>query len=226
MTDRPAIIGVLGGMGPEATVDFLRRVVRATPAANDADHIRILVDNNPGVPSRIEYILHHRGRSPAPVLVDMARGLQAAGADFLVMPCNTAHLFADDIRAAVSIPLLDMIDVTRRRIAALTPGVSSVGLLASTAVVRTGIYERAFSAAGMSLVVPDDDWQVSLMSLIKRVKSGTGLDTAPPEMRETIEHLVARGAQACVVACTDLSTVQAETDMLVPVVDASQCLAE
>ena len=94
-------VGVIGGMGPEATVDFLRRIVAATPAQEDQDHIRVLVDNNPKVPSRLAALVYGTGANPLPVLIDMARGLERQGADFLTIPCNTAHYYLPRIAEAV-----------------------------------------------------------------------------------------------------------------------------
>ena len=104
------VIGVIGGMGPEATVDLMRRVIAATPAADDIDHVRMIVDNNPKVPSRLKALLDGTGDGPGPVLAGMARGLQSAGADVLVIPCNTAHFYLAPIRAAVSIPVGTSVD--------------------------------------------------------------------------------------------------------------------
>ena len=105
------LVGVLGGMGPEATVDFMSKLISFTPGDDDQDHIRLLVDQNPTVPNRQDALLRG-GISPGPVLADMARGLEAGGCAFLVMPCNTAHAFQDDIKAAVDIPFVSIIDAT------------------------------------------------------------------------------------------------------------------
>src|SRR5579863_8958181 len=100
------VVGVIGGMGPEATVDFMHRLIAATPARDDADHLHILVDNNPKIPSRIAALIDGTGEDPTPVLRAMARGLEAQGADFLVIPCNTAHHYLPAIAESVRIPLL------------------------------------------------------------------------------------------------------------------------
>src|SRR4051812_27943024 len=121
------IVGVLGGMGPAATVDFLRRVVAATPATRDQDHLRLLVDSNPAVPDRTAALLG-AGPDPTPVLVAMARGLEAQGADLLVMPCNTASAFADGVQRAVTVPLLRWPDVVAEELLARRPG-AVVGIL-------------------------------------------------------------------------------------------------
>ena len=118
------VIGIIGGMGPEATVDLMRRVIAATPAGDDGDHIHMIVDNNPKIPSRIATLIDGNGIDPAPELIRMARGLEAAGATVLAIPCNTAHAYADQIAASVAIPLLDMVAAdgrTPRRMFAAQP---------------------------------------------------------------------------------------------------------
>src|SRR4051812_24371314 len=126
------VVGVIGGMGPEATVDFMRRLVARTPARDDADHLHVLVDNNPKIPSRIAVLIEGTGEDPTPVLCAMARGLQAQGADFLVMPCNTAHYYLPAIARSVTIPALDMVDLSIQKLAAAEP--LRIGMLASPAV--------------------------------------------------------------------------------------------
>src|SRR5271163_5103637 len=125
-------VGIIGGMGPEATVDLMRRVIAKTPARDDQDHIHLIVESNPKIPSRIAHLIEGSGPDPTPELIRIAVNLQRAGADALAIPCNTAHAYADSIRRAVSIPLLDMVSLTVEKIAA--SGRTRVGLLASTAV--------------------------------------------------------------------------------------------
>lgn len=222
MVEAPFTVGVLGGMGPEATIDFQYRVLRATPAQDDADHVRLLIDNNPAVPSRIEFVIHGRGASPGPTLAAMAQGLESLGADCLVMPCNTAHLFVAQIRDATAIEFISMIDAT----VAAVGKVAQVGLLASTAVIQTDLYSRALSAAGVNAVVPDDDGQQEVMALIRRTKAGKAVAADSHLLQRIAADLVARGAECLVVACTELSVLSADLPTGVPVVDAAQVLAE
>ncbi len=107
-------VGILGGMGPEATVLLMQRIIAATPASDDADHLPLIVDQNPQVPSRIRHLIEGTGEDPGPVLAAMARRLQAAGAEALAMPCNTAHHYAPAIRQATAIPLIDMVALSVR----------------------------------------------------------------------------------------------------------------
>lgn len=212
-------VGILGGMGPAATIDLMQRILDRTPAGGDEDHIRMLVDNNPKVPSRIDYLIHGRGENPLPVIADMARSLQTQGADFLAMPCNTAHLFAEELSAAVSIPLVNMIEVT----AAQTTEFDRIGLLASSAVTGAGLYENAISA---EVIVPESQDQSVLMDVILAVKAGNLDDSHRNTFAELAGKIVEQGAQTLVVACTELSVIVSEMDLKVSVLDAADCLAE
>jgi aspartate racemase len=207
-------VGVIGGMGPEATVDFLRRIVAATPAADDEDHIHVLVDNNPKIPSRIAAIIDGTGEDPAPVLIAMARGLQKQGADFLTIPCNTAHYYLPRIADAVSIPVLDMVALS---IAALS-GIR-IGMLASPAVRKVGLYEARLREAGKEAVFPVDD--TPMLDIIRAVKAGRATDAH--------RRIYARIAQslevdAYLIACTELSVLGAPEGVAKPVVDALDVL--
>ena len=110
------IVGILGGMGPEATVDLMQRIIRLTPALDDADHIRCIVDNNPKVPSRIKAIIEGGGEDPGPCMAEMGRRLESWGADFLVIACNTAHFYYDAVRDAVTIPVINLIDLVANHV--------------------------------------------------------------------------------------------------------------
>ncbi|MBT5154318.1 MAG: amino acid racemase [Gammaproteobacteria bacterium] len=223
MPESSLTIGVLGGMGPTATIDLLQRIIRLTPALDDVDHIRTLVDNNPQVPSRINYLIKRQGENPAPVLVSMAESLESMGADLLVMPCNTAHLYAPEIESAVSIRFLNMVELTVERVATQVQA-SKVGLLASTAIHQTKLYESIFADRGVATMVPDDALQFQLMKLIMAIKAG---DLSESNLLQTIvENMLGEQAECVVIACTELSALVDSLDVPVPVIDASQCLAE
>ncbi|EFI34502.1 aspartate racemase [Desulfonatronospira thiodismutans ASO3-1] len=198
------IVGIIGGMGPEATVDLMSRVIRLTPALDDADHIRCIVDNNPKVPSRIKALIDGAGESPVPELQDMARCLEAWGADFLAMPCNTSHYYFQDIQGAVSIPMLNLIEITVQEVLRQQPGIDKVGILGSTALILTGLYQQAFAASGVRVVYPETACQDRVMVLIKDIKKGA-MDLAFPVFESSVSSLETQGAQALVIACTELS---------------------
>lgn len=221
-TERP-VVGILGGMGPEATVDLMRRVIAATPARDDADHVHMLVDNNPGVPSRIAALIDGTGPSPLPELVRMAKGLAAGGATVLAMPCNTAHYYAEGIAEAVPLPLLDMVALTVERIAATVPVGTRVGLLASTAVFKIGLYEKAFKRRGLSIIAPER--QNAIMEIIRAIKTGDSGIVQREALAAISDQLVQDGAGAILVACTELSIMANAIATTVPLIDALDVLA-
>lgn len=213
-------------MGPEATVDLMARIIQATPALDDADHIRMLVDNNPKVPSRIKALIEGDGESPVPSLQAMARRLAAWGAHFLAMPCNTAHYYYRDIQEAVNIPLLNMIDLAARAVVTQTPGLKTAGLLASTAVLKLKVYEKPFAEAGVALLAPAEAHQERIMNAIKAIKTGRYGEEEVGAVQSAADHLVHLGAETLLVACTELSIIAEKVESTVKVFDAAQILAE
>jgi aspartate racemase len=222
MGSGPRIVGVIGGMGPEATIELMRRVIAMTPARDDQDHVHLIVDNNPQVPSRIAHLIEGAGPDPTPVLQRMARGLRAAGAQALAMPCNTAHGYADAIRAVVDVPLLDMVELTVTRIVERMPG-ARAGLLASSAVIRTQLYARALRERQVTLQTPAR--QNEVMDLIKAVKRGeTGSPVRGP-LADIARELTA-SCDVIIVACSELSLLADSIDAAVPVIDSLDILSE
>jgi aspartate racemase len=207
------VVGVIGGMGPDATVDFFAKLVAATRAESDQDHLRIVIDNDPGVPDRTAAI-EGRGESPAPRLAAMALGLVALGAELLVMPCNSAHAFADAVReVAGPVPFLDLIETTVAATRERLPGVGAVGLLATDGALAARLYQDAFEAAGIRALVPLGDDQRTVMDAIYAVKRGAADDAVRARLRLVAERLAAAGAEAIVAACTEVPLLMAEGDV-------------
>jgi aspartate racemase len=225
MHEHRKIAGVLGGMGPEATVDFMAKVIALTPAEKDQDHIHMLVDHNPKVPNRQAAILA-AGEDPAPALISMAQRLETAGAEFLVIPCNTAYVFAGSVAAAVNIPLLSIIDVTVDAIAARDSSISAVGVLATDGCLQAGVYQEALQGKSMRAVLPDDDETASFMTLIGKIKAGNKSDAVAARMRELCNALVDRGAQLVIAGCTEIPLVLDDTMLSVPLISSTDVLAQ
>jgi len=218
-------VGVIGGMGPEATVEFMRRLVAAIPAQDDSDHLHVIADNNPKIPSRIKAILEGGGEDPTPVLVAMARKLEAMGAEFLTIPCNTAHYYHPAVAKAVGIPVLDMVGLAVARLDALEPKPKKIGMLASPAVLRVGLFDKRLAAAGYESTPVDQDTEDRLLEIIKAVKAGG----ASPAHRRTYEAIARKlkenGADAFLVACSELSLLP-PPDIGSPVVDTLDVLVD
>jgi aspartate racemase len=218
------VIGVLGGMGPQATADFLTKLTAATPAGCEQDHLRVHIDSNPKVPDRSEAIAG-RGISPGAALAAMAAGLERAGADFLVMPCNTAHAFEPDIRRAVSVPFVSVIEETRAACEHAFPYARHFGLLATSGCIHALLYQNAFARIGRHTVVLDAADQESLMALLYRIKLGDRSDAVRAAMRTYGEALIDAGAEMVVAACSEVPLVLADGDLTRPVLDATDLLA-
>jgi aspartate racemase len=205
MATREKTVGVIGGMGPEATVDFMRRIVEGTPAQDDADHIRVLVDNNPKIPSRIAALIEGTGEDPTPVLVAMAQGLERQGADFLTVPCNTAHYYLPAIARGVNIPVLDMIALAIARLGALSPKPKKIGMLASPAVQKVGLYAERLGRAGFEALFPDAKGEAAVFATIRAVKAKAVTEQVRAGYDSAIAGLRDMGADAFLIACTELS---------------------
>lgn len=203
-------VGIIGGMGPEATVDILKRIIRLTPAKDDFDHIHCLIDNDPKVPSRIKALIEGDGENPGPYLADMAKKLESWGADFLIMPCNTAHYYYEYIAEAVSIPVVHLIDLIVEKVVDDFSDQTKVGVAASTAVLLTDLYKSKFQQHGIQVMYPEKSDQNRLLEIIKAVKAGnTGLD-----VREAFQsvclNLSNQAVNIIVIACTELSVIAGE----------------
>lgn len=217
-------VGVLGGMGPAATVDFMDKLIKATGAAREQDNLRLLVDCNPHVPDRNKAEIE--GSHPGPVLAAMAAGLERQGADFLVMACNTAHAYEADIKAAVGVPFVSLIGETAAVLAARHPKAKHAGLLAGTGCLNAGIYQAALAQHGVVPVNLGADDQARFMDLLYRIKRGDVPDAARAEMRALADLLIAAGADVVVAACTEVPLVLDQAAVAVPLVDSTAVLVE
>ncbi|WP_224823828.1 amino acid racemase [Cognatishimia sp. MH4019] len=208
----PRVIGVLGGMGPAATVDLMARVIRATPALDDAGHVPMIVAQNTQVPSRIATLIEGQGEDPLPVLIKTAQDLQAAGAEALAMPCNTAHHYVEQIAAAVDIPFLHMIALTGEAVQ------GRPGILGSPALQRVGVFEKAMPGA---LYPSDPD---ALLAAIRDIKANGPTDAARTALKVASGDLAAQGADTQVIACTEFSLIADE--IAAPSIDTLDILTD
>jgi len=219
------LVGVIGGMGPDATVDFMAKVISLTPARNDQEHVRMLVEHNPHIPSR-QHATQGTGEDPGPVIAEMAARLEKAGADFLVMPCNAAHGWEDDIVAATRIPFIGIIDESVSRAVHDTPEGGAVGILTTPGCFAAGLYQRALAEARREAVMQSPAELAETMSLIDRIKGGDKSEGVVKGLRELAEQLVARGATVIIAACTELPLVIEQSMFNVPLVSSTDVLAE
>ncbi|MDQ4044667.1 MAG: amino acid racemase, partial [Chloroflexota bacterium] len=202
-----------------------RKIIEITPAATDQEHIPVIIYADPRVPDRTEALLHG-GEDPVPWLVRGARMLVEMGADFIVIPCNTAHAFLDDVAPAVEKPFLSMIDAAADEIRDTYPDASAVGLLATSGTIAAGIYQQALEDRGLEVIVPGDDVQRRcVMAAIREVKGGRGNGNATRLFVEAAEHLTSRGADVLLEACTEIPIALQQRHVETPIVDATMALA-
>lgn len=219
------VVGIIGGMGPDATVELMRRVLDKTPAEDDIDHIHMIVDNNPKVPSRLKALLDGGGENPGPVIAEMAKKLEQAGSDFLVIPCNTAHYYHHYAQEAVSIPVWHLIERSLAYIAARDGAPKRVVLLGSTAVQRIHLFDEFFEKAELTCVYPPEGVQELIMHVIRTVKKGQVDGALMSEYNQAIGTM-AEDADVFLIACSELSVLAHRHQQRRPVIDALDILAE
>lgn len=218
------VVGVIGGMGPEATVLLMSRLIEKTPAKDDSDHVPLLVDNNTQVPSRISAILEKTGKNPGPVLVSMAQKLENSGAEALVMPCNTAHHFAHEIKRSITVPFLNMIELSATRIAQLKLANSKVAVLASPAAQEIRVFDDTFATHGLEVMYSEH--QAEMLFSIRNIKQRG----ENPDSRRILvtcgEELIEKGADLLMIACSELSLISDAISGNHPTVDTLDILVE
>ena len=220
------ILGIFGGMGPEATAHMYQLVVRLTPAQQDQDHIPTLVYSLPQVPDRTAAILN-RDPSIVPWLVEGVTRLERSGASFIIIPCNTAHYYYDDMQRAVKIPILHMIREAAGEVVRSYPDRKRVGLLATKGTIATGLYTKELEARGFTVIVPDDDVENKcVMGVIYDIKAGRNRARSEDLLAKAGRHLEKKGAQLILLGCTEIPLAFNSERAHVPVVNATRVLAE
>jgi aspartate racemase len=210
---KPFKIGVVGGVGPLATVDFMEKIVKLTEAKRDQDHIKMIVEQNPQIPDRTEHLLH-QGTDPTIALFATCKKLEAAEADLIAIPCNTAHAFVDRMQSHLRIPILNMLDEAMTQIASRYAG-RLAGLLATSGTIESGVYAAAAERAHVQIMQPDEEHQVLVMDAIygvEGVKAGFTEGKCRSDLRLAIDHLAQRGAGVILLGCTELPLLFPQTE--------------
>lgn len=211
------LLGVLGGMGPEATVYFLGKIVEVTYAEEDQDHIPVIVYNYPQIPDRVAAYFG-RGESPLPFLLAGVKKLQEAGADFVAIPCNSSHLWIDELASESKANILNLVEITIREI----PNDSRIGLMATTATVESELYALPLRKKGVDVLFPDN--QDFMMDQIRKVKSGD-VEKARMNMLSIVRELVERGSTHILAGCTEVPVAIGNDELPVPLLDPMEIMA-
>ncbi|RXZ30989.1 aspartate/glutamate racemase family protein [Oxalobacteraceae bacterium CAVE-383] len=211
---KPFKVGVIGGVGPAATVDFLDKIVRNTAAGRDQDHIKLVLEHNPQIPDRTAALIGD-GPDPTLALYAACKKLEAGDADLIAIPCNTAHAFVERIQPYLSIPIVNMLFETARHIADRCGNRKKVGLLATSGTIASRVYQDVADAAHLMLLTPDDAHQALVMEAIygeRGVKAGYLEGACREQLMQALAHLAERGAEVIILGCTELPLLIAQSD--------------
>jgi aspartate racemase len=227
-------VGVVGGVGPAATVDFMQKLVRSTPATRDQEHIKILVEQNPQIPDRTQNLLGG-GPDPTVSLYATCKKLEAGDVDIIAIPCNTAHAFVERIQPYLNVPIVNMLTVSVEYLRAAFPGLRDVGLLATTGTLMSGVYRKALEAHGLKQVVPSDRLQARVMNAIygeRGAKAGFMSGECIDDVTAAVDELSGRGVEVILLGCTELPLLLPDGEMrsgsgrVVTLVDPTDILAK
>ncbi|MFA4640178.1 aspartate racemase [Pyrococcus kukulkanii] len=215
------VIGILGGMGPLATVELFRRIVEKTPAKRDKDHPKIIIYNNPQIPDRTAFILG-KGEDPRPQLIWTAKKLEECGADFIIIPCNTAHAFIEDIQKEIGIPIISMVEETARMLSEI--GCRKAGLIATTGTIVSKVYHKALEKYGIEVILPENQEDV-MRGIYEGVKAGN-VKLGRKILLNVARELERKGADCIIAGCTEVSVVLRQDDLRARLVDPMDVIAE
>jgi aspartate racemase len=221
------VIGILGGMGPEATLECYSKIIKSTPAKTDQEHLRVIIDANPKVPDRTAAIIG-QGESPLTILVEGCRCLQRAGADFIIIPCVSAHFFLDEIQQQIKLPILSIFDTISETISTEHTEIKTIGLMGTTGTIRGGFLQKRLATDGINTIVPDEKHQSKVMAAIYDIKnsqSARSEEEFTSDLIATAESLISTGAQGIIAGCTEIPLALKQKHLAVPYFDALAILA-
>lgn len=216
------ILGIIGGLGPAATVYFMDMITRMTKAERDQEHLEMLVHSVPSIPDRTAYILGKSSEDPLPQIIKTGQALERYGADVIAIPCMTAHSFHKELCESIGVPILNGITLTAEHLKA--KGVCCAGIMATDGTLQIGLFQKALSELGITPVIPSPDEQRTVMSIIyDDIKTGAKVDIN--KFNEVSDRLFERGAECIILGCTELSLIKRDFDIGEKFADSMEILA-
>ena len=198
-------LGIIGGLGPMATVYLLELITAMTDAETDQQHVNSIVYNFPAIPDRTAYILDKSKPSPLPLMTEIAQKLDSMGVSVIATPCNTAHYFYDELAASVSVPIVNVLTETTAVLK--KEGAKKVGIMATTGTISTRLFQQEFEKAGIEYILPDEDGQNKVMSIIyDDIKAGNEANMG--EFYQVAQNLRDKGCDCIILGCTELSLIK------------------
>ena len=226
--EKEKTIGIIGGMGPAATCDLFSRIIKLTKAKKDQGHIHVIIDNNPKIPDRTQAIFNN-GESPVSSLIKSGRMLEDAKADFIIIPCNTAHFFYDGLKGHLKIPIVHMIREIAKKIHKEFSGIRKVGLLSTRGTIKAGLYQKELKAFDIEVIKPDEKAQDMITEAIfgeDGIKCGCLEGKSKRLIYNAIDNLINNGAELIIGGCTEIPLVVDFKTVSRPFVSSNQVLAE
>ncbi len=223
-------IGIVGGMGPEATLSCFEKVIKNTPAKTDQQHIRVVIDSNPKVPDRTAAIIGN-GESPVPSIVHSCHAVEMAGADFIIIPCVSAHFFLSEIQKQIDLPILSIFDAVAETITREYHKIRTVGLMATTGTVTGGLFQRRLAKESIKTVVPETVEQSEIMEAIYNIKNSErsrSMSEITTRLIAVAKNMIYRKhdcAEAIVAGCTEIPLALRQEHISVPYFDSLTILA-
>lgn len=217
-------IGILGGMGPAATVSLFQNIIESTIVKVDQDHIPIVIINDPKIPDRTKFITG-TGESPIPNMIKNLQKLKGIGASVAMIPCMTAHTFIDELQESIDIPIVNGIELAQLKIERLL-NANRIGLLATEGSIKSKVYNHYINR---EIITPDDLTQLELMNLIygkNGIKAGNTTEPIISKLSDIVKKLQEKNIQALIAGCTELSLVMDKIDITIPIIDPLYLLAE
>jgi len=214
-------IGIIGGLGPLATVKFMEML---NEKIEDNNEIEIVVINDPTTPDRTSYILDNNKDNPSKNIIQMVKKLESNNVNLIVMPCNTASYFYKEIINSTNIPFINIVEETSKYI--VSKNIKKVGLLATEGTIKSGIYNEMLQKENIECLIPNDIEQKIISSIIyDGIKSGKDIDLE--KFYDVSKNLISSGAELIILGCTELSVLKKQKSINNPIfIDAMEILAE
>lgn len=223
MNEKRKLLGIIGGLGPLSSAYFYELITKHTEASRDQEHIDIILSSHATTPDRTDFILGRSKESPLPAMISDAVSLERYGASAIVIPCNTAHYFIEEVRRAVNVPVPSIITETVLHIKHC--GFRCAAILATEGTIQSGAYQKEFLKFGLDCMVPDDCGKAKLMCLIyDKVKKG--IIPSPDELYDAVDPMFAAGCDCAILGCTELSLIGENMKDDMRIIDSLTVLAD
>jgi aspartate racemase len=224
MEDSERAIGIVGGMGPEATLDLFYKILKNTPAETDQEHIHLIIDNNTKIPDRTSFILG-KGENPFPYILKSAKMLEGDGVSAICMPCNTSHYFEGELVKNLTVPFISIIKSVIGTLKDEYRNAGSVGIIATVGTLKTKVYEEPLMQEGYAVILPEDPLEEKIMNMIYSVKSGR-LKENTRELEDILDWFKEKGCDVVIAGCTEIPLLIPYIKPVLPVIDSTLALAK